>query len=309
VLVLVRRFFAWALDRDYVAANPALGIKPEQDDREDEDGYHAGWYLTREQQVNVIRLAGADPERHLIAFAMGTGLRLGELLCLHIDDVDLDGPNPRVVVKWGSWDPKGRRFRSPKGRKTRTVPLFGMALDAVREWTAALPAFAKRNPLGLMFPTRRGALRTKAPKVWATVQESFGVCPRIGRRIWWHLLRHTFASSLVAGWWGAPRRMLDEVRTLMGHSSVKVTEKYAHLSDQTVDNIGTEMRAAWSTCHDVVTTAKIPRETLKDTRSSKPPVAGSNPAGRASDIVGDFVVDLCQLRIALGAPHVARRRT
>src|SRR5690606_26232308 len=36
-------------------------------------------------------------------------------------------------------------------------------------------------------------------------------------------------SSLVAGWWGRVWR-IEEVRDLLGHSSVKVTERYAHLA-------------------------------------------------------------------------------
>jgi hypothetical protein len=37
-----------------------------------------GEYLTWEEQQKLLKHAGEDPERHLIAFAMGTGLRLGE---------------------------------------------------------------------------------------------------------------------------------------------------------------------------------------------------------------------------------------
>jgi site-specific recombinase XerD len=47
------------------------------------------------------------------------------------------------------------------------------------------------------------------------------------RRITWHELRHSYASILVSG--GAP---LALIRGLLGHSSVKMTERYAHLSDE-----------------------------------------------------------------------------
>jgi site-specific recombinase XerD len=284
LLNLLRQFYRWAQDHGYVDANPALGVRVQRDDRDLDDGFQEGWYLDVAEQREVLKAAGDDPERHLIAFAMGTGLRLGELLCLHRDDVHLDVPQPYVDVRRGSWDAKAERFLPPKGRRgekhSRRVPLFGMALDATRQWSRLLPSIVPKNPHGLMFPTRRGALRTKAPKVWATVKETFGVRDRIGREVWWHLLRHTFASSMIAGWWGS-KRSLDEVRALMGHSSVKVTERYAHLADQTVHDIGTEMQAGWSSRHAVVTTPKIPRETPQGTRPSKPRVSGSSPLGRA----------------------------
>ncbi len=46
----------------------------------------------------------------------------------------------------------------------------------------------------------------------------------------WHDLRHTFASSLVAGWWGRVWGASGEVRDLLGHYSATVTERYAHLA-------------------------------------------------------------------------------
>ena len=46
------------------------------------------------------------------------------------------------------------------------------------------------------------------------------------RRIKWHELRHSYASILVSG--GAP---LALIRGLLGHSSVKMTERYAHLAE------------------------------------------------------------------------------
>jgi hypothetical protein len=50
----------------------------------------------------------------------------------------------------------------------------------------------------------------------------------------WHDLRHTCASSLVAGWWGR-RWSLEEVREMLGHSSVLVTERHAHFADSAMD--------------------------------------------------------------------------
>ncbi len=288
-LDLLRRFFAWAQDREVITLNPAVGLEVERHDGDEDDGFQPTWFLDKPEQDRLLDVA--DPlEKLIIAFDMGTGLRLGELNCLHLEDVRVDDPNPHILVRYGSYDAKNKRYRSPKGKKgtkyERRVPLFGLALDAARAWLAVLPSYAKRNPHGLMFPTRYGARRDKAPRTWKATVERFGVIPRAGRKPWWHLLRHICASSLIAGWWGR-RWTLDEVKAFLGHSSVKVTERYAHLAESVVDNIAAEAETAWrKSRHAAVTARKTLDDNTTSARPSKPRVAGSSPAGRASGIIG-----------------------
>jgi len=49
------------------------------------------------------------------------------------------------------------------------------------------------------------------------------------RKIGWHTLRHTFATNLVAK--GIPLRAVQE---LLGHSTILMTERYAHVGAQTL---------------------------------------------------------------------------
>lgn len=59
---------------------------------------------------------------------------------------------------------------------------------------------------------------------WARVLRLAGIT----RRVRFHDLRHTCASHLVQGTWGRVWT-LAEVRTVLGHGSVRLTERYAHL--------------------------------------------------------------------------------
>jgi integrase len=45
----------------------------------------------------------------------------------------------------------------------------------------------------------------------------------------WHDLRHTCGASLISGWWGRAWR-LEEIKELLGHKDISVTQRYAHLA-------------------------------------------------------------------------------
>lgn len=73
------------------------------------------------------------------------------------------------------------------------------------------------------------------------------LCKRAGiRSIGWHTLRHTFASQLVAH--GVSLRA---VQLLLGHSSVVVTERYAHLAPSRLQEAVAVLQQALSS-HDKV---------------------------------------------------------
>lgn len=224
-LNLLRVAFRFATERELIGDNPARDVRlPRSQGRT-----HDPWtYLLPDEQAAILSCAAiAEPDRLLVAFALGTGLRQGELWNLELADVQGD----RLVVRRGSKD------KATKSGKLRRVPLFGVAKEALDAWLPLLEG--RPNPHGLVWPLPSGARRPKgkAPKWWGAALEAAGIDPvkrHDGRSVRWHDLRHTCASSLVAGWWGR-RWSLEEVRALLGHSSIVVTERYAHLADSALE--------------------------------------------------------------------------
>ena len=226
---LLRRAFRDAVDDELIAENPCRDIEYERPS--DESGENGWTYLTPEEQERL--LAAASPtivrrELLLAAVALGTGLRQGEQWCLELRDLHLEDASPWLYVRWGS------PGKPPKNGRARRVPLFGVALEAVIEWVDGLAAYAPKNPLGLVFPTPRGARRqtSKTPPSWPAILRASKLFPEArhdGRRLRWHDLRHSCASALVAGWWGRAWTLI-EVRDVLGHRSVTTTERYAHLA-------------------------------------------------------------------------------
>jgi integrase len=279
VVTLARKFFEWAVLHQYTAHNPFSEVTVRREDGDEDGGYQREWYLDAKEQERLLATwldssleftHEQKLERFIAQVAMGTGLRERELWCLHLDDLHTDDDRPRIEVRFGSWDRVKKRYRAPKGRagekKPRTVPLFGVALEAARAWLAELGTYAPKNPLKLAFPTQRGARRERPPRTWDKVVEAFGTIPRIGRPIWWHLLRHTFGSSLVSGWWGM-RWSLEDVQHVMGHTDVRTTQIYAHLSPSAVEATAAKAQAAFLGCHAVVTAPKAPRRGAAKSRA------------------------------------------
>lgn len=226
-LVLLRGALKSARDRGLVRDVVAEGIRLPRERRTEEP-----WTFLNEAEQSALIGAVVGPERWLLAFAIGTGMRPGELAALRLADVHTGDASPRVIVRYGS-----PPMNPTKSGKPREVPLFGLALQAWREWSTALPTFCRRNPLGLAFPRARGAYRDPNHILrWSTWQAAVAAAGITRPLRWYDATRHTCASSLVSGFWGRAWR-LEEIQAMLGHSSYGVTQRYAHLA-------GTALQAA-----------------------------------------------------------------
>lgn len=200
-LTVLHRLFAVACEWKKLAHAPAIK-----------------WLKAPEPEFDFLTFAEADAlianavpaARPLIVTAVRTGLRLGELLALRWDDVDLQAG--RIVVRRSVT--RGV-VGTPKSGRKREVPLSQQALVELR-------AHREVTPGALVFPGERGAMLDKGKTKW----KLWTSCKRAGlRRIGWHVLRHTFASHLAMR--GAPLKAIQE---LLGHATIEMTMRYAHLS-------------------------------------------------------------------------------
>jgi len=147
-----------------------------------------------------------------VRVALNTGLRLGEILGLKWSEVDLERRELRVVRQRS----KGREM-TPKSGKARTVPLPRVAVSALRAQKARTFLASEWVWVGA----------GNKPLSDCSAQRAFkGACKRAGiRQVRVHDLRHTYASTLVRRGVG-----LQAVQELLGHHSVVVTQRYAHLA-------------------------------------------------------------------------------
>lgn len=235
----------------------------------------APWTNLDNDEIAALLNAPATPTygKRMMAVAIGTGLRWGELVSLRVENVHLDdkaaqASGPHLEVLYGSPD------RVPKNGRSRRVPLFGIALEALEQWLGCeLEVHCKpneegiTNPQGLLFPTASGTTWYNCKlRGWPKWKRAAG----IKRRVRWHDLRHTCASALVSGQWGR-KWSLDEVRDMLGHSSIRVTERYAHLAH-------TALEAAAKATREMVT---APGRTIEQTSANQAEPQNSEAKGRA----------------------------
>lgn len=138
---------------------------------------------------------------HIVVLALSTGMRKGEILTLTWDDIDFE----RGAIL----------LHATKNGERRLVPLIGLSLELIKKLNAnhnSLLVFPSPNnpsqPLGIRSAWER-ALR-KADII----------------NFKFHDLRHTAASYLAMN-----NASLIEIGTLLGHKTVQMTKRYAHLSN------------------------------------------------------------------------------
>lgn len=170
-------------------------------------------------------LAAASPTwRSMVLVGLRTGLRIGELRGLQWADVELAAS--QVIVR--RTDPGVRKFEStsPKSGKFRFVPLTIETRASLVEHLANEKKTAGRawSLSDWVWPRGRTRAETRGTSTCATAM--IAMTKRAGiTGCSWHTLRHSYASGLVMR--GVPLRVVQE---LLGHASIRMTERYAHLS-------------------------------------------------------------------------------
>lgn len=142
----------------------------------------------------------------LLELLYATGLRVSELVSLRRSAVMRDTSYLTVTGK---------------GNKERVVPLNDRARDAIKTYVATLEA----GPF--LFPAT-GAEGYLSRQVFARDLKSLAGRAGISTsRVAPHVLRHAFASHLLAG--GADLRV---VQMLLGHADISTTQIYTHVLDE-----------------------------------------------------------------------------
>ena len=192
-LSVLKRAFNLAIDWHMAEENPVRRVKffqqPDPKER----------VLSEGEEQKLIN-ASSEHLRPIIIAALNTGMRVAETLSLIWSQINLKKREIEVV--------------KTKSGKKRVIPINDALLDMFNRLEKADDfVFLYHDP------------KTKKPRPVKSIKRSFtNACKRAGiKALTFHDLRHTFASRLVG-------RGIDliTVKELLGHSSVKTTERYTH---------------------------------------------------------------------------------
>ncbi len=204
-LSAIRSLYNFLLRQGQVKGNPANGIQAPRQQRRLPKALDA-------DQVEQFLKSSDDSSTAVRDQAMAelfysSGLRLSELASLNVDDID---PRQGLVTVTG------------KGRKTRTVPVGGVALDAVAAWRKQRPQIAGEPALFLSSRGRRISVRNIQDRL-----KRRGRATGMHQDVHPHMLRHSFATHMLES-----SGDLRAVQELLGHANISTTQIYTHLDFQ-----------------------------------------------------------------------------
>jgi integrase/recombinase XerC len=207
-LSALRSFFKYLVREGVVEANPARTVATPKKEK----------HLPAVLQTSDVALLLEQPDTSLtlglrdaawLELLYASGLRIGELVGIDIDDLEL---RARLVKVRG------------KGSKERIVPFGSKAEAALRAWLAVRGELAPDVDEQAVFVNYRGkrittrSVRRLFDGYLKQASLRAGISP--------HTMRHSFATHLLNA--GADLRGIQE---LLGHASLSTTQKYTHLND------------------------------------------------------------------------------
>ncbi|MGH7167293.1 MAG: tyrosine recombinase XerC [Nitrospiraceae bacterium] len=210
-LATLRSFFRFMTREGLAGQNPAAEVRTPKQPQ------YLPRVLTKDDANALMEFPEGDDlsarrDRAILETLYSTGARVSELVGMNVDDLNRSDGLVRL---------RG------KGRKERIVPVGTVALEALREYHAALRPSALSHPLSAgsdtpVFANNRGG-RLTARSVERIVEKHSRRLS--GGSVSPHALRHSFATHLLDE--GADLRAIQE---MLGHASLATTQKYTHLA-------------------------------------------------------------------------------
>lgn len=166
--------------------------------------------LSVDEMRQLIFAAENLKHKTIICLMYSTGMRVGEVINLKIKDID----SKRMVIY----------VKDAKGGKDRIVNLDPIFLNLCREY------YKEYKPINYLFNGQKSEKYTTSSI--AQFLQKYADIAKIDKRVHPHLIRHCSFTHLLEG--GLDMTIIQK---LAGHSSIKTTQLYGHISHNFISNI------------------------------------------------------------------------
>jgi site-specific recombinase XerD len=203
-LAAVRSFFTVLHENTIIAGNPAETVQ-----RAKKEEKEPAVLFRNEYKALLFEARGDVRDFAILVTFLETGIRVGELVSLRVNDVDLE--NRTMTVRQG------------KGKKDRSIPLTEQTVKALQEYLTIRATWDIIDQ-DILFIAKNGTsmdVRTVRHLVHKYVTDA-----GIKKQASVHTLRHTYGSHKVANGMSIPA-----LQELMGHKRKETTFKYVHLAN------------------------------------------------------------------------------
>ena len=217
---LLRQFFSYAEREGYIIKNPCINVVLPKNKKEIEniitERKTKFQYFNEDEIKQLLELFKNTRYENIIKFALGTGMRKGEILGLQWQDIDFKNKEIHVVHNLSyiaNIDNNVRTYKTvlqtPKSENSvRIIPMSKKIYELLK---------SINKTSDFVFSSRGSHFDIKwTEKYWLKTLKGTNL---EGKKF--HDLRHTFATMLLLN--GAN---LIQIKELLGHSSVKITEMY-----------------------------------------------------------------------------------
>lgn len=167
--------------------------------------------LSQAEVVQLLRSVANLKHRAILTLAYSSGLRVGEVVRLRMDDFDVE----RKTI----------HIRQGKGKKDRYTVLSEAALAVIHSYVALYA------PKHWLFPGQNPSSHLTERTVQKVFEQTLAKAA-IQKQVSVHSLRHSFATHLLED--GIDLRYIQE---LLGHESSRTTERYTHVTLKAVRRI------------------------------------------------------------------------
>ena len=201
---IIKSFFAWLEDEEYIAKSPAKKIRAVKVDRRVRTGLSL-------EEFELIRCAClTDRQRCMIELFFSTGIRLSELSRIDLADINWGDRSIKVLGK---------------GNKERIVYFSEKTIVYLRKYIDSRGDY----PSPALFITSKKPHNRMGPKSIENEIKTIAIASKVESNVFPHRLRHTFASQAVRS-----GMSLYSLHSILGHSKIDTTLVYVDADPESV---------------------------------------------------------------------------